>query len=219
MIKRWYLLFEEYQTKEHLVFFLFYPIFFIRRLIYIAVLIGLKDYGYLQIGFNITHSILVKHIQVTLYVIIFKPFCWRTDQILNVLVECINTVCFIMLIFYQLDVSSSVVEGMDYTIVVLAITVIVCGFIQAFIQLFRSINRYRNLNNDINTDADLDNTVVPNGFNEFKGSQKLHTEFGLPVIIGEGEPFQIITSPEHKKSEMGFFSRIKRPKQETITSQ
>ena len=97
--RRWYLVIEEFESREHLVQFLFYNIFFFRRIVYVAVLIGLKGYGNFQIGFNIPHCVLV-----LVYVVICRPFYWKSDEILSIIVECINCVCFVLLIFYQTDI-------------------------------------------------------------------------------------------------------------------
>jgi hypothetical protein len=213
-VRRWFLLFEEYENRVKLSQFLFYPLFFIRRIIYVAILIGLKGHGYVQIAFNITHSALF-----TLYVIVFRPFMWTSDQILNIIVESINTTCFILLIFYQIDIHKSVLDVLDLVIIILGITVIVCGFIQAVLKLFYSINKSKIHTPLVNTDADLDNTQTIKPFDEEgKGPPEILIDLPNSVGIGIGQPFTYLTSPEHKKCEMGFFSRIKKPKQETLNS-
>ena len=213
-VRRWFLLFEGYETREKLSQFLFYPLFFIRRILYVAILIGLKDHGYVQIALNITHSALF-----TLYVIVFNPFIWKSDQILNIIVESINTTCFILLIFYQVDIDKTVLDVLDLVIIILGITVIVCGFIQAILQLFHSINKNKIHAALVNTDSELDNTQTVKTFNdEQKEPPDILIDLPNPLGIGIGQPFTYLTSPEHKKCEMGFFSRMKKPKKETLSS-
>lgn len=213
-VRRWFLLFEGFETREKLSQFLFYPLFFIRRILYVAILMGLKDHGYVQIALNITHSALF-----TLYVIVFKPFIWTSDQILNIIVESINTTCFVLLIFYQIDIDNSVLDVLDLVIIILGITVIVCGFIQAILKLFHSRNKHKTHAALENTDSDLDNTQTVKTFNdEAKDPPEILIDLPKPVSIGMGQPFTYLTSPEHKKCENGFFSRLKKDKQETVRS-
>lgn len=213
-VRRWFLLFEGYETREKLSQFLFYPLFFIRRILYVAILIGLKDHGYVQIALNITHSALF-----TLYVILFNPFIWKSDQILNIIVESINTTCFVLLIFYQIDIDKNVLDVLDLVIIILGITVIVCGFIQAILKLFHSINKNKAHDPLVNTDSDMNNTQSVKPFDdEEKGPPEILIDLPKPMGIGMGQPFTYLTSPEHKKCEMGFFSRINKGKQDTLRS-
>lgn len=81
-LERWRPLFSEFICEEGLGKLLFYPFFFLRRLVYLLMLVFASDNPDLQIYSTLTISLLLLS-----YISICRPFRAWTSQIANVVAE------------------------------------------------------------------------------------------------------------------------------------
>ena len=75
-------LFDEFQYQKGLGFMIYYPMFCLRRTVYVLILYFLKDYPGLQVFLNSFHSLCV-----LVYLVVWKPYNQKEINFLNILAE------------------------------------------------------------------------------------------------------------------------------------
>lgn len=89
---------------------LYYPLFFLRRFVYVLILVCLVEYKTTQVVLNISHSVVF-----TVYVCICLPHATKSAKLINIVGELTLLACFIMVSGF-LDDSESDNESLSWTI-------------------------------------------------------------------------------------------------------
>lgn len=113
----WGTLFYEFNNEKGLGNSQFYFYFFLRRILYIVIMIFLRDWPIIQLSLNCTLSITVFNMQKFFYLAIFRPFNERILNFSNTLSEFCITLIFIFLAISNLDIPDSLYSSIDYVLV------------------------------------------------------------------------------------------------------
>jgi hypothetical protein len=143
-------LFIEFKNDQSVLSSAYYPIYLLRRTLYISQLLLLPNYPVAQMIINIAHSLPVTSSQVLLFLIVLKPFKSSLVNLSNILFEASVVLAFTLTSLFLLEIEG--LEMLQWIIICIVNAAVlanmVIAVILAYVSLRDRVRRWRRLRNE-----------------------------------------------------------------------